>query len=123
MGSTTQVQQQAVAVAPENRRRWPRYNIDVSLRATVRSGDLVKTVHGRGSDVGLGGLAAYIALEFSIGDVVDLQITLPYSSQPISLTATVRNRNSFCYGMEFLDITRAQQNEIERCCRSLEFLQ
>jgi c-di-GMP-binding flagellar brake protein YcgR len=121
METTTQTQQYGTDV--RLRRRWRRYHIDVSLRATVRSGDLVKTVHGRGTDLGQGGLAAYIAIELSLDDVVDLQITLPYSSTPITVKAMVRNRNSYCYGMEFLNITPAQQNEIERCCRSLELTQ
>jgi c-di-GMP-binding flagellar brake protein YcgR len=121
MESTTEIQGSRTEVL--SRRRWHRYHIDVSLRATVRSGDLVKTVHGRGNDLGRGGLAAYIAIELSVDDVVDLQITLPYSSAPITVSAIVRNRNSYCYGMQFLTITPAQQNEIERCCRSLELTQ
>jgi len=105
------------------RRRYKRYRIDVGLRVTVRSGDLLKTVQGHGSDVGQGGLAAHIAIELEIGDVVELQITLPYSSRPLTVNAAVRNRESYSYGMEFLNITLPQMAEIERCCRSLELTQ
>jgi PilZ domain len=121
METTTQLQGNRVAV--ENRRRWPRFHIDVTIRATVRSGDLVKTVHGRGNDLGRGGMAAFIAIELTVGDIVDLQIKLPYSSQCLLVTAVVRNRNSYCYGMEFLNITAEQASEIERSCRSLALTQ
>ena len=112
-----------IATEDEEQRRWTRYSIDVSLRAGVRSGDLVKTVYGRGTNVSRGGLAGYLAIELTIGDTVELEITLPYSSQPLSITAVVKNRASYCYGLEFLDITRAVQDQIERCCRALQFTQ
>jgi c-di-GMP-binding flagellar brake protein YcgR len=115
--------EQQIAAEVANRRRYSRYQIDVALRVTVRSGDLVKAVHGRGSDVGQGGLAAHIAVELQEGDVVELEITLPYSSEPLVVNATVRNRESYCYGMEFLNITDAQSSALDRCCRSLALTQ
>jgi hypothetical protein len=108
---------------PREQRRWTRYDIDVTLRVTIHSGDLVKTVHGRGNNMSRGGLAAHIAIELAVGDSVQLEITFPYSSQRLSIAARVRNRESYCYGMQFIDPPVSAQNEIERCCQALMLTQ
>jgi hypothetical protein len=46
-----------------DRRRWPRYAIDVRLRATVRTGNADRTVNGRGTELGKGGMAALLPIE------------------------------------------------------------
>jgi c-di-GMP-binding flagellar brake protein YcgR len=113
----------ATAVHASERRRFTRYDIDVTLRVTVHSSGLVKTVHGRGNNVSRGGLAAHIAIELAIGDSVELEITLPYSSQLLTIPARVQNRESYCYGMQFLNPPVSAQNEIERCCQALMLTQ
>lgn len=122
---TTNTDSSLVSVTsnPSGKRRWTRYDIDVTLRGTIRSGDLVKTVHGRGNNLSRGGLAAHIAIELEIDDTVELEITLPYSSRKLSILARVRNRESYCYGMEFIDAPVSAQNEIERCCQALMLTQ
>jgi c-di-GMP-binding flagellar brake protein YcgR len=106
-----------------DRRRWPRYAIDVRLRATVRTGNADRTVHGRGTEMGKGGMAALLPIELAIGDTIKVDITFPYCTQSITLAAVVRNRSSFTYGVEFMSINSAQQAEIERVCRLLAILQ
>ena len=104
-------------------RRWPRYAIDVRLRATVRTGNADRTVHGRGTEMGKGGMAALLPIELAIGDTIKVDITFPYCTQSFTLAAVVRNRSSFTYGVEFMSINSAQQAEIERVCRLLAILQ
>jgi hypothetical protein len=104
-------------------RRWPRYAIDVRLRATVRTGNADRTVHGRGTEMGKGGMAALLPIELAIGDTIKVDITFPYCTQSFTLAAVVRNRSSFTYGVEFMGINSAQQAEIERVCRLLSILQ
>jgi len=116
----------SMALPPEpsaEMRRWPRYSIDVGLRATARVGKADKTVHGRGTELGKGGMAAVLPIELAIGDRIKVEITLPYCVQSITLIAVVRNRSSFTYGVEFMGINSAQQAEIERVCRLLVILQ
>jgi hypothetical protein len=106
-----------------DRRRWPRYAIDVRLRATVRTGNADRTVHGRGTELGKSGMAALLPIELAIGDTIKVDITFPYCTQSFTLAAVVRNCSSFTYGVEFIGINSTQQAEIERVCRLLSILQ
>ena len=106
-----------------DKRKWPRYVIDVALRASVNSGGGARTVYGSGIEVSKGGLKAVLPAEIEIGEWVDLEMTLPYCSQALVLSTVVRNRSSFTYGLEFVGITTEQQTEIERACRLLSILQ
>lgn len=104
-------------------RRWPRFHVDVRVTATVRSGGKTITVHGRGTDISIGGMAAYLACDLVVGEEIKLELALPYSTTPISVTGAVRNRDGFKYGIEFTLISEDQQGMIERTCSALALLQ
>ena len=104
-------------------RRWPRYPIDVRVRATVRTGNTDRTVYGRGTELGKGGIAAVLPIELAVGDTIKVDVTPPYCAQSFTLAAVVGNRSSFTYGLEFTSISSAEQIEIERVCRLLLILQ
>ena len=53
----------------------------------------------------------------------EIEVTLPHCSRQLKLEAAIRNRRSFAYGVDFINITAAQQNRIEFICRSLALLQ
>jgi len=105
------------------KRRWPRYQIDVQVKAMVRSQGGPKVVHGMGSNLSLGGMAVQLPVELVIGEWLELLVTLPFCSQPVKVRAVVRNRRSYLYGMEFSRITASQQAAIERACYSLALVQ
>src|SRR4051794_22002718 len=83
-------------------RRWKRYQIDIRVKVAHGNGPARSSAHGRGSDVSEGGMALYAPVDLKVGDVVDLELTLPYSQQPLKLLGTVRNRNNFRYGIEYI---------------------
>ncbi len=105
------------------RRRTKRFHIDVRLRASVRSGGVKLPVYGRASNLSVGGIAAFLPVELVVGEQVELDLILPYSTQPLKVRAIVRNRRSFAYGLEFVDITPAQHSAISRTCGALELVQ
>ncbi len=105
------------------RRQWKRFHIDVRLRASVRSGGAKLPVYGRVSNLSRGGLAAFLPVELVVGEQIELDLTLPYATQPLKVRAIVRNRRSFAYGLEFVDITSAQLAAIIRTCGALELVQ
>jgi c-di-GMP-binding flagellar brake protein YcgR len=107
----------------QDKRQWRRYEVDVRLRATVRSGGVMRSVYGRGTDLSIGGMSAFLAIDIPEREVVELDVTLPYASQPLKLKATVCNRAGYKYGLKFVDITTAQQKLIHRTCGALEFTQ
>ena len=98
----------------ESVRRWERFTVDVRMKASFKRNSMPLTVFGRGSDVSQGGMAAYIPSELTVGTSVDLELSLPYVSgeQPIRIVATVRNRNGFRYGLEFLGVEDDQRNKL-----------
>jgi c-di-GMP-binding flagellar brake protein YcgR len=103
-------------------RRWKRYDFDVRIRVTMVVDGSMRSVYGRGNDLSTGGMAAFVAAELNKGDMIEVDVTLPYSSQPMKLKAMVCNRAGYKYGLEFLDMLPEQRKLIERTCSALEFI-
>ena len=116
-------QKQIGAVDGSEKRQFHRFGLDVRLRVMLRKAGSRMAFQGRGNNLSEGGLAAFIPTELVIGELIELDLSLPYTAQPLKLRAVVRNRRSFTYGLEFVDITPAQQSIIERTCRALELVQ
>ena len=117
----------AVLATPtqEGVRRWERFAVDIRLKASFKRNGMPMTVFGRGSDVSQGGMAAYIPSELTVGTSVDLELSLPYVSgeQPIRIVATVRNRNGFRYGLEYVAISGTDQTRLLKSLRALSLTQ
>jgi hypothetical protein len=75
---------------------------------------------GRGHDLGVGGMAIYVPLELAVGTSVNISFQLPYSRMVLGIRAIVRNSNGFRYGVEFVDLTSAEVEEIKRITNVLE---
>jgi c-di-GMP-binding flagellar brake protein YcgR len=103
-------------------RRWKRYDFDVRIRVTMADDGSLRSVYGRGNDLSTGGMAAFVAAELNKGDVVEVDMTLPYSSQSMKVKAIVCNRAGYKYGLEFVDLLQEQRKLIERTCSALEFI-
>jgi hypothetical protein len=83
-------------------RRWPRYKIDVPLRLIAPREDKVVIIQGRGNELNQGGMAVFAGIELKVEDVIAVEFTPPYSGQPIRVRGSVRNRQGYQYGIEFL---------------------
>ena len=105
------------------KRRSARYHIDVRVRVKVFSNGVPRIVHGRGSDLSQHGMCLFLPIELGIHTEIEIEVTLPHCSQQLKVEAAIRNRRSFAYGIDFINITAAQQNLIEFSCRSLALLQ
>jgi hypothetical protein len=114
-----------VAVPPQSHgttRRWPRYKIDVPVRAIRQVSAKVTIVEGRGSELNNGGMTILAGMELSIGAQVFVEFTPPYSGQPIRVGCFVRNRNGYRYGVEFIresDDDHQSVNRIEAVLKSM----
>ena len=82
-----------------NGRRWPRYQIDVPIQLSTAAGSA--PVRGRGNELNHGGMTAFAGVELAIDDRVAVELTLPYSGQPVRVRGSVRNRSGYTYGIEF----------------------
>lgn len=77
---------------------------------------------GRADDIGEGGLFLVAAIQLKANDVIDLEFTLPYSSEPLRLRGLVRNRQGYGYGIEFLNPSEAERQQLLRMCQVLSIL-
>jgi c-di-GMP-binding flagellar brake protein YcgR len=102
-------------------RRWERFSVDIRLKASFKRNNMPLTVFGRGSDISQGGMACYIPSELSVGSSVDLELSLPYMTgeQPIRIIATVRNRNGFRYGLEYVALSEFDKARLLKSLRAL----
>lgn len=93
-------------------RRWTRYAVSLSLRVRVptASGQEFMLAHGR--DMSQGGMAVYVPVELEIGETVLLELVFPAMQEPLTVSASVKNRLGFKYGVEFIQPTAGEQQTI-----------
>jgi hypothetical protein len=94
-------------------RRQPRLKLEVDIGIYSRTCGVLT---GRTSDISESGLAAMLTLEVPLGEIVELNFTVP--SGPVTIHAMVRQRNAFRYGFEFVD-SASVLDVIRRNCRDL----
>lgn len=116
MATNTVSIQSGYAVA----RRWPRYKLDVPVRAIIRNSIDTKLVDGRGTELNEGGMAIFAGLELKAGDQLEIEFTPPYSGQPIRVRSIVRNRTGYSYGVEFLTVTPEDKKRVHMIRQTLQ---
>jgi hypothetical protein len=94
-------------------RRQPRFKIEVEIRVTSRTCGMLK---GHTVDISDSGISALLTIEVPIGEIVELDFTLPFG--PVKIYAMVRQRNAFRYGFQFMELTAAHA-AIHATCRHL----
>src|SRR5437899_12838002 len=95
-------------------REHSRYLLD--QRLVVRAKE---TLHGRTKDIAEGGLGATIPGNIGVGEIVELELQLPDTQEPLKLKAEVRYCQGFQYGFKFLNATEQQRELIRRTTRTL----
>lgn len=83
-------------------RRFRRFKLDVPVRLIIHTEDKTRIVDGRGNELNEGGMAVQAGVELALGEIVEIEFTPPYTSEPLRVHAAVRNRNGYRYGLEFL---------------------
>ncbi len=103
----------------EQQRRATRYRLDLRAKIVYRRNGLNQSAIARGQDVSEGGMAMFVPIEFHKEDTLEVEFTLPQSRLPLRVQAVVRNRDGHQYGIEFLNLTETQKQEIIRMCESM----
>jgi hypothetical protein len=80
-------------------RRWPRVDVDIPVRVVTAKGFSTTVVPGRGTELSEGGMVLYAGIMLTPGDLLEVEFDLP---TPSRMTAIVRSRNGFCFGLEFI---------------------
>jgi hypothetical protein len=99
---------------PVDARRRPRFKINVDIAINSRTSGILK---GRTVDLSESGVSAMLTLEIIVGEVVELEFTLPFG--PVRTYAIVRQKNAFRYGFQFID-SNAAGEVLRSTCRQLE---
>ena len=85
--------------SPANTRRWPRHPVELPVLVFPRGGDSKLTVQGRGIEMSEGGMTLYAGVPLKPGDLMDIEFQTPGGAR---ISAVVRNRTGYCFGLEFL---------------------
>jgi len=102
-------------------RRWQRFRLDVPVRVIAQRDNKATIVSGRGNEVSEGGLAVFAGIELRLGEVIGVEFTPPYSSEPLRVRGIVRNRQGYKYGIEFLAESADEQDRVARLRELLRF--
>ena len=103
----------AILLTIADTRRQPRFKMETDIRIYSR---VCGPLKGRTVDISESGIAAMLTLEAPVGEMVELEFTLP--SGPLAIHAMVRQKNAFRYGFEFVD-SDSVHGVIRRTCRDL----
>jgi hypothetical protein len=93
-------------------RRHPRYKLAVNITVYSRTCGVLR---GRTVDISESGISAILKIEAPIGELVELEFTLPLG--PVMTYAAVRQKNAFRYGFQFLELGDVEI--IRSTCRQL----
>src|SRR5260370_3923203 len=83
----------------QSTRRWPRHQLDLSVRIIALNGLLTPTVPAGGREISRAGMALHASVASKPGDLMQLQFP---TSTPSRVKAVVRNRTGECLGLEFV---------------------
>lgn len=100
-----------------DRRYQPRFRIEVEIKIHSKSCGLLQ---GRTVDLSELGISAILPLELPLGELVELDFTLPFGR--VTIYAVVRQRSAFRYGFQFAESSFAE-DIIRPTCRVLAMQQ
>jgi thymidylate synthase ThyX len=100
-------------------RRFARYRTEIPLIVRVLGQDGYIRIHGRCFEISETGLGAVITSEFSAGEMVSLEFSIPDVADLV-LRAVVRHRMGFLHGFEFVGLLPEQREQIKAYCRTLQ---
>jgi hypothetical protein len=86
-----------MSILPKTR-RWTRLPIDMPVKVVTSRGFSSTMVEGRGTELSQGGMELYAGIMVNPGDMLEVEFDVPIHSR---MTAIVRSRNGFCFGLEF----------------------
>jgi PilZ domain-containing protein len=85
---------------PVNTRRWQRYPADLPLGILICGGRSQTLVHGFGTEISQGGMSLYAKIPLQPGDLTEIELQKPRQAR---ISAIVRNRTGYFYGLEFIN--------------------
>jgi len=91
----------------------PRFRLQVDITIHSRTSGVLK---GHTVDISESGISAMLRMEVALDEVVELDFELPCGL--VTILASVRQKNAFRYGFQFLDSSESNE-AIRTTCRQL----
>jgi len=88
-------------MAPENTRRWQRHPVQLPVRIITPNEVSEITVPGLTTEISRGGMALYGGVPLQPGDLMAVEFE---TSNRVRIAASIRDRNGYCFGLEFLGV-------------------
>jgi hypothetical protein len=88
-------------MAPANTRRWPRHQVKLPVRIITPNETSEIVVPGLTTEISQGGMALYGGVPLQPGDLMEIEFQ---TSNRLRVAASIRDRNGYCFGLEFLGL-------------------
>lgn len=89
------------AMVPPNTRRWPRHQVKLPVRIITPNDASEIVVPGLTTEISRGGMALYGGVPLQPGDLMEVEFQ---TSNRLRVAASVRDRNGYCFGLEFVGL-------------------
>jgi c-di-GMP-binding flagellar brake protein YcgR len=114
--------QQVSTSTPEVRtpaRRSPRHKVNLAVCLFAEMQQRKCALQGRSHDLSAEGMAVYIPAELRRGQMVQVEFILPDSQLRLGVDGIVRDSEGFRCGLEFRNLSPADQLALTRYCEQL----
>jgi hypothetical protein len=91
-----------------NTRRWPRHQVKLPVRIITPNDASEIVVPGLTTEISRGGMALYGGVPLQPGDLMEVEFQ---TSNRLRVAASVRDRNGYCFGLEFLGRLPSEDKE------------
>lgn len=95
-----------------------RRKINLHLKISTTVAGARKLIPGYARDISDSGLAAFIPAQLPLGHTLEIEFSLPRSSQNVMARAVVRAANKFHYGLEFIALEEAVKEQLRNIAQS-----
>jgi hypothetical protein len=96
-------------MAPENTRRWQRHPVQLPVRIITASDVSEIAIPGLTTEISRGGMALYGGVPLQPGDLMQVEFA---TSDRVRVAASIRDRNGYCFGLEFLGLLPSDSTEV-----------
>jgi len=97
-------------MAPPNTRRWPRHQVKLPVRIITPNDTSEIIVPGLTTEISQGGMALYGGVPLQPGDLMEIEFQ---TSSRLRVAASVRDRNGYCFGLEFVGLLPSDGTEMD----------
>jgi hypothetical protein len=97
-------------MAPENTRRWQRHPVKLPVRIITATDISEIAVPGLTTEISRGGMALYGGVPLQPGDLMQVEFE---TSNRVRVAASIRDRNGYCFGLEFLGLLPSDNEDAE----------